>query len=59
MQTCGWVDRLMLTAPLGTTFTLRRSKRQQNNHGVDDQDVHRGRFSTGPTEEHLILGFGL
>lgn len=40
-------------------FTLRWPKCQQNNHGMDHQDVHSGCFSTDPAKVYLILGLGL
>lgn len=40
-------------------LTTGRPQRQQDDHGVDHQDVHGGRLPTGPAKENLVLGLRL
>lgn len=40
-------------------LTTGRSQRQENDHGVDHQNVHGGCLPAGPAKEDLVLGLGL
>lgn len=39
--------------------TFRRPQSQQDNHGVDHQNVHGGHLPSSPTQKNLILGLWL
>ena len=43
----------------GVNCTFGWSQGQQDDHGVDHQDVHGGGLPCSPAQEHLVLGLGL